>query len=72
LGVGLDAKIALQFHKTREKYPYLFKSRVITTISFESVKDLNIIRLGTNSFILTWEPSTSSLENLKISQSLLP
>lgn len=35
-GVGLDAKIALDFQNRRDKYPFLFKSRVInqSTVSF--------------------------------------
>ena len=28
-GIGLDAKVCLNFHRTREKYPYLFKTRVL-------------------------------------------
>jgi len=27
-GIGLDAKMALNFHNLRKSYPYLFKSRV--------------------------------------------
>ena len=27
-GIGLDAKVCLDFHKTRDKYPYLFKTRI--------------------------------------------
>jgi len=27
-GIGLDAKMALNFHNLRKAYPYLFKSRV--------------------------------------------
>ena len=31
-GIGLDAKVCLDFHKSREKYPYLFKTRVLLVI----------------------------------------
>ena len=36
MGIGLDAKYALGFHKLREKYPKLFKTQVI--YSFISYK----------------------------------
>ena len=29
MGIGLDAKVALGFHKLREKYPKLFKTQVM-------------------------------------------
>ena len=32
MGIGLDAKYALGFHKLREKYPKLFKTQVIYSI----------------------------------------
>ncbi len=55
-GIGLDAKMCLDFHKLREKHPYLFKSSVTFIkyfISFIKISNKFIYgTLGTDHLIM--------------------